>query len=607
MRSSNDSASPSLKSKKKHSHNLRSSKPKSSEPVSLSSKTPEKTTPRLRNQGVALSVAEIRKVAKGLLDQSRSQEKSETESLKGKSVKRRISLPSPLKPKTTAEEQQFKIPEKYQILCDFFHSLDASIRLLQIKGKMPSFTNIVPKIECLSDRRFTHGHLAQLKFILPEAIVIKKVLVFDERMCCTKPDLHVTINRGVIESDAKPKCESKALRELFCTKLGEFCESHPEGVEIPEGELPEPFNRPKQDCLSDILKTPSSTHPPTVLSSRMLDDDIVDYTGDHTEPANREKKLSVPVQASVEAFNQQPAVASHMPPSFRRRFLQKPMLDGVGLPSDSFQPPAHPVSESNLEKNSPLMDTRTTFPVKLASEVASGEICQTTCASSGCFESSSAPLAATPSKTVEYTSTPVKLVYTPSRLMTETPAVPQSKKHYMSPDDNSSSSMNKLVRRPPRSRSLKFDSPRKNKEIENEDVANSLSANDDILDILPQNLLESIREKERIAMEERDPVISQAKRRRKMIACLPKLFNMINILFRSMKRSLITKEELVSKIISGHRDIVDKREIEEQLDLLLELVPEWISEKLTSSGDVFLGIDKMLNPETVRASLEEAK
>ncbi|KAK7261605.1 hypothetical protein RIF29_27920 [Crotalaria pallida] len=383
--------------------------------------------------------------------------------------------------------------------------------------------------------------------------------------------------------------------------------SSEKGVEIPEGELPEPFNRPKQDCLSDILKTPSSTHPPTVLSSRMLDDDIVDYTGDHTEPANREKNLSVPFQASVEALNQQPAVASHMPPSFRRRFLQKPMLDGVGLPSDSFQPPAHPVSESNLEKNSPLMDTRTTFPVKLASEVASGEICQTTCASSGCFESSSAPLAATPSKTVEYTSTPVKLVYTPSRLMTETPAVPQSKKHYMSPDDNSSSSMNKLVRRPPRSRSLKFDSPRKNKETENEDVANSLSANDDILDILPQILLESIREKERIAMEERDPVISQAKRRRKMIACLPKLFNMINILFRSMKRSLITKEELVSKIISGHRDIVDKREIEEQLDLLLELVPEWISEKLTSSGDVFLGIDKMLNPETIRASLEEAK
>lgn len=67
-----------------------------------------------------------------------------------------------------------------------------------------------------------------------------------------------------------------------------------------------------------------------------------------------------------------------------------------------------------------------------------------------------------------------------------------------------------------------------------------------------------IREKERIAMEERDPAISQAKRRQKMIASLPKLFNMIHLLLHSTNRSVITKEELVSKIISSHLDIVDR-------------------------------------------------
>ena len=65
-------------------------------------------------------------------------------------------------------------------------------------------------------------------------------------------------------------------------------------------------------------------------------------------------------------------------------------------------------------------------------------------------------------------------------------------------------------------------------------------------------------EKERKAIEERDPAISQAKRRQCMIACLPKLFNMINYLFQSIKRSVITKEELMHKIIASHCDIDDR-------------------------------------------------
>jgi hypothetical protein len=65
-------------------------------------------------------------------------------------------------------------------------------------------------------------------------------------------------------------------------------------------------------------------------------------------------------------------------------------------------------------------------------------------------------------------------------------------------------------------------------------------------------------EKERKALEERSPAISQAKRRRQMIASLPKLFNMIHFLFQSIKRSVITKEELMHKIIASHCDIVDR-------------------------------------------------
>ncbi|MED6116797.1 hypothetical protein PIB30_103515 [Stylosanthes scabra] len=132
-------------------------------------------------------------------------------------------------------------------------------------------------------------------------------------------------------------------------------------------------------------------------------------------------------------------------------------------------------------------------------------------------------------------STPdVKCISTPASI---TPALPAPKRHFLSPDDNSSTTTSKLVRRPPLSRSL-FD--------------------EELLDVLPQSLLQSIREKEIQAMEERDPAISQVKRRKRMIVSLPKMFNMIHLLLQSMNRSVITKAELVSKIISGNCGIVDR-------------------------------------------------
>lgn len=67
-----------------------------------------------------------------------------------------------------------------------------------------------------------------------------------------------------------------------------------------------------------------------------------------------------------------------------------------------------------------------------------------------------------------------------------------------------------------------------------------------------------IREKEKKTREDQDPAISQAKRRKQMIASLPKLFDMVHYFFQSIKRSAITKDELMHKIIASHLDIVDK-------------------------------------------------
>ncbi|CAJ1973007.1 unnamed protein product [Sphenostylis stenocarpa] len=605
MKESSDAASPSCRGISKKP-NLRSSKVQTPSPVQFSSKTPDKQTQRIRNRGVALSVADIKKVGKGLLDRKRH---SETTSLpQSKNVRRQISLwpSSPSKSNITGDEPS-KLPEKYEILDQFFDRLDTLILMFRRKGKTQSFTEISSRIESLTDRRFTHAHLAQLKFILPEAIVLKKFLVRDERTSCMKPDIHISLNPEAVESDAKvpPQRGRVSLKKLFHARLRDFWESHPEVDEVPEGTLPEPFNCPKK--VNNL-----ETRLPTKLSPCVRYNDIVN----NVESVHVDEKMSVPVKISVELPNEHLAAPSHIAPSFRARFSLK-FNQNVAV---------------NVQQNTQI-DSLQPSPSKLASEAASSS--PTIFAS---LESSSAP-ASTPSKTIEYIdnedgsleamatqakkidectenndgslksidalSTPAKLVSTPIRLMSATPALRSPKRPLvMTPDDLPISSLNKLARRPPRSRSLIFDTPVKNKEVVNEDNTGGLAIDDDVFDILPGKLIQSIREKERMAMEERDPAITQAKKRKQIIANLPKLFDMIRQLLR--QRNCITKAELVSRIISSHSDIVDRSEVEEQLNLLQELAPEWISEKQVSSGDLLLFINKMLSPETIRASLEEA-
>ncbi|GMY06218.1 CDT1-like protein b [Fagus crenata] len=616
--------------KSKKSHLLHSKQSNSNE---LTSKTPEKQPTqlprRLRNRGVALSINEVRKVA---------------DTLRPKSARRQIqSWPDAAetpahKPKKPVAEP-IKLPEKYEVLAQFFDSLDSSIRLSRLKRSASTFTNICPKIECLTDRRFTHSHLAQLKFILSEVIEIKRILVFDERTSCMKPDLHVSINIDAVENDGNLKSESRNmhLRKVFRARLADFLKSYPEVDEIPEEMLPEPFSRSKLDVHLNMNKTPTSSSPVKTSTDALRasetciqGDEIPEGTEqDLNSNINSSPNMSLPIETLIEAHRkQQPAVASHLSRSFCKHFSRKVISSEVennfkNLSKTSLQSSVLPVLESPLDKSSSKEESSSAAapsPAKLCFEPTSNEKCLAFCASPACLLQSCPP--ATPSKELDamnnengspteignINSTPAKLASTPARMMNVTPALHPSKRCYMSPEDDSTSSQNKLVRRPPRSRSLKFDTPIKNKKVDNEvDDMGGVSVDNDVFDILPQKLLQSILEKERKALEERSPAISRAKRRRQMIASLPKLFNMIHFLFQSIKRSVITKEELIHKIIASHCDVVDRREVEEQLNLLVELVPEWISEKLASGGDLLFCINKTSSPESIRTRLEEAK
>ncbi|XP_044952439.1 CDT1-like protein b isoform X2 [Hordeum vulgare subsp. vulgare] len=64
----------------------------------------------------------------------------------------------------------------YEILCEFFNCFESSTRLLRMKGSKATFPNICASIRNLAERRFTYGHLAQLKYIMPEAMMLAFIL-----------------------------------------------------------------------------------------------------------------------------------------------------------------------------------------------------------------------------------------------------------------------------------------------------------------------------------------------------------------------------------------------------------------------------------------------
>ncbi|CAH9074453.1 unnamed protein product [Cuscuta epithymum] len=402
------------------------------------------------------------------------------------------------------------------MLVEFFNCLDSSIRLLKMKGSLATFTSIRPKIQSLSDRRFTHSHLAQLKFILPEAIVLKTVHLLDEFTQCKKIDIGVTLDASTIVNEVKTKSGSTSIdmRKVFRKRLLDFIRDHPlEEPDIPEGELPQPFNKSK------------------------------DNVGTNLNPSDP------------------PASFSHLPQSFKPRFSKRDQTS-----TESFANSHH--NEPRLKKNCTRFPPHPNTPIKDLHQSTTEE--------------------RTPAKPVSTTG-----------VMTSTPTPqPPPRRGYMSPQGDSSKPPNKLLKRP-----LNFDSPVKNEVSE---AGACSSAYRDMLGVLSENLLESIREKERKTLEERNPVISQAKWRKQMIAGLPKLFDTIYFLFQSIQRSVIRKQELMDKILANYIDIIDSREAEEQLSLLYVLAPEWIYEKMSLSGDLLVCVNKIQSPDSIRMRLADA-
>ncbi|KAL9264878.1 CDT1-like protein [Drosera capensis] len=228
----------------------------------------------------------------------------------------------------------------------------------------------------------------------------------------------------------------------------------------------------------------------------------------------------------------------------------------------------------------------------------------------------------------ERKETPIKLVFTPSKYMdSHTPALVPPKRSSMSPDKCSPSTSNMNVKHPSCARVLNFDSPVEKATVE---LELSDTESNDLLDIVPENLLkleiyidgrrsgvsqgatlggDSQRSKVgsgRWALKQKERTPDEQAMWRKTIAGVPKIFDRILYLFQCAKTSFIEREELIIKLTEFHSDIVDESEIMEQLKLLREIIPEWISEKMSSSMSILYCINKTLSPDVLRARIEKA-
>ncbi|OEL23963.1 CDT1-like protein a, chloroplastic [Dichanthelium oligosanthes] len=509
--------------------------------------TPEKPEERprgARGRSVALSVKEVRLAALGLRRPAAQAEAVVEGELE--SVERELGVGAGDGGSPVKREAEVKLPESYEMLCEFFNCLESSTRLLRLKGSKATFPNICASIQHLSERRFTYSHLAQLKYIMPEAIVIDKILLRDNTTCCMKPDLQVNLLVGAVENVRKQKGETAylALRRIFRERLVDFFRDHPEGDDIPEHELPHPFNRTRSSMPPDVLWTvPESVSP--------------------LEPSDLN--------------GQQTAVMSHMSQSFKRRFSQR-----------------SPISSTTPSTSSPLMKVASTVP----SPLSRNSLFSSNVSGSMCVDDKSSAKEVQVSGVLE--GTPAKYASTPVRLMASTPDLKTPKRPISATGCDTPPL--KMAKRSARAKL--FTTPTKGgSSMDGENQSASMSAadgDDELLSFLPRSLLQSVKEKEERALEEKETGFADQVKRQKLIASLPSTFDIIFLIYQSRQRSVMTKQELIHKIIASSPKIVDRSEVEQHLTLLEELVPDWISEKTARSGDALCCVDATLSQAEIR-------
>lgn len=443
-----------------------------------------------------------------------------------------------------------ELPEKYRKLSEFFDRMLCSLRLLSLRKRSPTFQNVSTQVEVLTGRKFTHRHLAQIKYIVPEAIQIDKLLVHDAKTMCMKPDVKITLHFDVVE-DHEEHSKFMTLSSLFASKLMDFLHKHAKDCNIPEAILPDPFNQSSPTSNADLPMDLPSSHESKSLSS------------------------------------------SHLCPSFSPRFSRQTAsaeakLDQFSVPLSTY---SHCESECTLNQE---LDSKSTSPESSKSSVNLNNVeeCQPI---PGC-------------SLVGNERTPMKIL-PESELTLETPAQPTPKRSvpitedkHKKMTDQESVVLNLTVKR-----SLDFftlageemSSDLVSGSIEHHDLnmeRKTISKEDHVnADLCPNEV------QERSCSFSKEEKIYQCHltAARQESFGLSDLVHLIHRIFQSVGCRSITKAELVHKVIVNDYDIDENTDVEGQIELLEKLVPDWLCKSSAPTGDLLYSIKKVSDLNSV--------
>lgn len=493
-----------------------------------------------------------------------------------------------------------ELPEKLKTLADLFDRMCSSIRLLGLRKRLPSFQNICTQVEILSKRKFSYIHLAQMKYLFPDVIKIEKVLVHDERTLCMKPDLKVSIFFDIMGYPSYPGHSiPMALCHAFRVRLLEHFNAN-QDAEIPEAVLPEPFNQ-----RNDIKYLDS-------LPEKLFSD------------------LPQPASAELDSFYS----ASHFSSSFRKHFCQKVIVPEGERTKIVASTSLSAIAGDDVIKSKKNLDI-TAGKDSISSLAVFKSLSEAICIRSPDNLGERTPekgvstaydmvteLIDTPGTCIapkSHQSTPANVDQIAGDAISETPVMQTPKRPMVSPIQILVSTNEKLVNEPKSTpsvrRSLIF-SPQKmgmsNLKLEFDTA--------ELTQLHEQFSNESVLVKRSICGQETNQAsdvtarINEAQKltqpnsekRQAILDCLPAMFDTIHFICQSADRSLITKQELVHKIISNNLDIEESSEVEEQLGLLEELVPDWLCKKSTCNGEFLYCIKRVPHPDSIRTRLSEA-
>ncbi|KAL5142726.1 CDT1-like protein a, chloroplastic [Glycine soja] len=487
-------------------------------------------------------------------------------------------------------EGQTNLPEKYSALVDLFGHTSCSLRLLRLCKKSPTFQNVCRQVEVLSKREFSHAHLAQMKYILPKSVCIDKVLVHDKKSLCMVPDMKITLRFEVVK-DCSGESDDLALRRYFKSKLIDFFDMHPEVADIPEAPLPEPFG--KKTCRLNFEEftgqSPHVNSSTELLSisnqTEMLPEQLQLYPSfrrhfsrkNNTDQAEK-AQCFLPTKTSPSSH-----ASDCLDNEESEKTLQKecvPLFDGV----------ANPITERGHQKESFSMSLQPSFintPVQMirppysvtCSNSESPDMKNISCAADSFIAET--PAQSAPARLLPISDVKLQDMPTQKSTSSHKPAKRVLDFSLMGDNDGLGIGVDKLES----SRALhEFDSFPESSRGCYEDCNSfgSVSA--------PQEAEESLKQ-------------ADLDTQHKKSSPLLDLVNVIHSIFQSVQRIPITKEELLHKILVNTLDFVEIRAVEEQIESLEKLVPDWICKKLVATGDTMYCINKVSDLDSVRSRL----